>query len=123
MTREELQAKNTELYRLMSDKVLYALGDMLIHEIEQNRGKGIPAPKKYPNGAWGWVYDDFIELNYNHQICGFMDRSSGAFYNTVRMFCMDSTFHRELDEIFCQFFIDEHQPNTKEVYVYGLDMP
>lgn len=124
MAREELQAKkNAELYRLMSDKVLDALGDMLNYEIEQNRGKGVLIPKKYPNGAWAWVYDYFIELNYNHRICGFMDRRSGTFYNTVRMFCKDSTFHRELDEIFCQFFIDEHQPNTKQVYVYGLDMP
>lgn len=123
MTREEIQAKNAELYRLMSDNVLDALGDMLKYEIEQIRGKGVLIPKKYPDGALAWVYDDFIELNYNHRICGFMDRRSGTFYNTVRIFCKDSTFHRELDEVFCQFFIDERQPNTKEVYVYGLDMP
>lgn len=123
MTREEVLAKNAELYYLIDDKVMAALDDMLRQEIDQNRDKGVPTPKTYINGALGWVYDDFIELNYNHRICGFMDRRSGAFYNTVRMFCKDSTFHRELDEVFCQFFIDERQPNTKEVYVYGLDMP
>ena len=119
LTREDL----AELYRLMDEKVLNALCDMVDHEMAQNSASGLPTPKKCPNGARVWVYDDFIELNYNHRICGFMDRRSGTFYNVVRMFCSDKSMHDQLDGIFCQFFIEEHQPNTKELFVYGLDMP
>lgn len=123
MTKEEILSKLTEIQCRVDQKVLSALDDMRQHEIEQEGAKGFIPAKMYRNGAYGWLYDNFIELTYDHVICGFMDRRSGTFYNTVRMFCSDSKFHRELDEAFCQFFIDERQSNTKKVYVYGLDMP
>lgn len=119
LTREDL----AELYRLMDEKVIDSLDEMAHHQIEHIKAKGVNPPREYSNGAIGWVYDDFIDVNYNHWLCGFLDRRSGTFYNVVRLFCTDKSMHDQLDGIFRQFFIDEHQPNTKELFIYGLDMP
>lgn len=118
MTSEDL----SEFYRLMDDKVIATLHEMFHHQIECLKAKVFNPPREYSNGAIGWVYDDFIELSYNHCLCGFLDRRSGTFYNVVRLLCTDESMYEQLDGAFRQFFIDEHQPNTNELFTYGLDM-
>ena len=111
-----------KLSHMIDKKVLEALDEMSRHQIEYIKTKGVNPPREYSNGAIGWVYDDFIDLNFNHWLCGFLDRRSGTFYNVVRLFCYDKHKHEQLHGIFRQFLIDEHQPNTKELYIYGLGM-
>lgn len=119
LTREDLAV----IYRMMHEKIIDTLDEMAHHKIECIKANRINPPRKYSNGAIGWVYDDFIELNYNNWLCGFLDRRSGTFYNLVRLFCTDKSTQDQLDVVFSQFFIDELQPNTKELFIYGLDMP
>lgn len=119
LTREDL----AELYRLMDEKVIDALDEMVHHQIEHVKAGRLNQPREYSNGAIGWVYDDFIDVDYNLWFCGFLDRRSGTFYNVVRLFCTDKSMYDQLDGIFRLFVIDEYQPNTKELFTYGLDMP
>lgn len=118
LTREDL----AELYRLMDEKVFDTLDEMVHQQIECIKANRVNPPREYSNGAIAWVFDDFIDVNYNNWLCGFLDRRSGTFYNVVRMSCSDKSMHDQLDRIFLQFFIDEHQPDTKELFIYGLGM-